>query len=149
MAQLTITQTSPHRVHIQNLAFNCSKQAVLNVIENSTGLVVPLQVIRKTSGHQTGVCSGIFAVPTHSDVSRCISILNSLHPSLISNILAPGAVGLRAQEAYIPGARSISGLRAPHFTQQFQQSTSSAQPLNVPQQTEQLSSNQVQTTVWY
>ena len=147
MAQLTITQTSPHRVHIQNLAFNCSKQAVLNVIENSTGLVVPLQVIRKTSGHQTGVCSGIFAVPTHGEIQRCVSILNNLHPSLISAILAPGSTSLRAREAYHPGARSIGNhIRAPHL---FQPSTSSTLPFYSPQQTGQLSSNQVQTHVPY
>ena len=147
MAQPNIVQSSPHRVYIQNLAFNASKQAILNVIETSTGLQVPLQVIRKPQGHSGMWCSGIFAVPTHGEIQRCVSILNNIHPSLISAILAPGSTSLRAREAYHPGARSIGNhIRAPHL---FQPSTSSTLPFYFPQQTGQLSSNQVQSHVPY
>ena len=146
MDQTNIVQNSPHRVYIQNLAYNCSKQALLNVIANCTGLQVPLQVIRKPAGLANWTCSAIFAVPSNNEVLRCVSILNSVHPSLISNILRPGAFSLRACEAYHPGARVVTGWRAPLFTQQ---SASSAHPLTVTQQTEHLSSNQVQPTVLY
>ena len=147
MAQPNITQQSLHRVHIQNLAFNCSRQAVLNVIENCTGLQeVPVQIIRKPAGHATGTCSAIFSAPSQSDILRCATALNSIHPNLISNILRPGAFTLNASQAYHPGARVVPVWRS-RLT--AQQAASFAHPLTVPQPTGQLSSNQVQPTVSY
>ena len=102
-------QMCPHRVHMSNIRYDSPKHYLLELVSEWCGLPdAQMQVIRKRSGHTHGLCSAIFAVPTHDDIQRCVTLLNSIPPDHLQHILGPGAWGLEACEANPPGARRVT-----------------------------------------
>jgi hypothetical protein len=108
--QLNPVQSLTHRVYIENLSFNVSKTALSEVLEWCTGEKnLPIQVIRKPSGHLSMLCSAIVGFETHEAMMNALICLNSLGYDDVWHLLGPGKSSLNAKEAYTPGARRLGG----------------------------------------
>jgi hypothetical protein len=106
---LNPVQTAAYRVHIENLAFNVPKRSLVDFLVWACGLnsEPDIQMIRKQSGHYTGLCSCIFAVDSKDRVLHCIDALKQVRYEHMAHLLGTGKYSMNPSEAYLPGAKRM------------------------------------------
>lgn len=101
-------------MYVRNVHFGVSKMDLQRLLHEQCGLALdaPLQVIRKPDGRAVNACSFIVTCESRDQMLDAIDTINRLPGDAVAHVLAPSAVALEANEAYIVGARSTARAKA-------------------------------------
>ena len=74
-----------------------------------------MQMIRKHTGHVSGLCSCIFAVSSKDTMFQCVHALSQVQYRDMAHLLGPGKYNMNPKEAYLAGAKRMF---RPSFTEE-------------------------------